>query len=366
MIKYLIFTSNPDVMPKGMDDVLKYADGAHKFYFAKVKAGSKLANIGRGDHIISSKGNNIYVIEALHTADTKLIESYERKGMKRMNIKDSEKVQIIPFASWCKTAHGIAATLAKEESGKTTVKTKNNMEKNSLTNFASRIKEMYTPTEVKDVRIASDGNLCVETAKGWVTIGADGKLRAYPEEFTLNIPLIYVMNKPVSQLKAGDVIALENSYAKVLSYNEETATIKAKSYTGSKKTIYTVEDVLFGQSTVKVLVNLANNFGGGQGQNGFNPMMLALLGKDGDFSSKDLLTAMMFQQGQNGGAAGFNPMMLALLGKGGDGFSTKDLLMMQAFAGNSGANPFAGLFNFGAAPAAAPAAAPEAGNDAEG
>lgn len=353
MNKYLIYTSNPDVMPKGMDDVLKYADGAHKFYFAKVKAGSKLANVGRGDHIISAKGNNLYVIEALHTADTKLIESYERKGMKRMNIKDSEKVQIVPFAGWCKTAHGIAATLAKEESGKTTSKTKSNM-KNSLKGIASRLKEMYTPTEVEDVRIAQDGNICVETAKGWVTIGADGKLRAYPEELTIGNFPIFAISKPADQLQPGDVIALDNSYAKVLSYNAETATIKAKSYTGSKKTIYAIEDVLFGQSTVKVLANLAGNFGNG----GINPMMLALLNKGEGKGFKDLLPLIMMTQGQNGGAAGFNPMMLALLGDEDEGSSLKDILMMQAFTGNGGANPFAGLFNFGAA--AAPAAAAEA------
>jgi hypothetical protein len=192
-----------------MDDVLKYADDAHKFYFAKVKSGSKLANVGRGDHIISSKGNNLYVIEALHTADTKLIESYERKGMKRMNIKDAEKVQIVPFGSWCKTAHGIAASLANEVSGKTTSKNSSNM-KSSLKGITSRLKEMYTPTEVEDVRIAQDGNLCVETPKGWVTIGADGKLRAYPVELTIGSFPVFAISKPAAQLQAGDIIALDN------------------------------------------------------------------------------------------------------------------------------------------------------------
>lgn len=357
MNKYLIYTSNPDVLPKGMDDVLKYADGAHKFYFARVKGG-KLANVGRGDHIISAKGNNLYVIEALHTADTKLIESYERKGMKKMNIKDVDNAQIVPFASWCKTAHGIAATLAKEASGKTTTKTSSNM-KNSLTGFASRLKEMYTPTEVDDVRIAQDGNICVETDKGWVTIGADGKLRAYPVELTIgNIPM-FTINKPAANLQAGDIIALGNGYAKVLSYNAETGTIKAKAFSGSKKTIYTVEDVLFGQTSVKVLVNLCSGFG----QGGINPMMLALLNKGEGKSLKDILPIMMMTQGQGANNGGFNPMLLALLGDEGDSTSLKDILMMQAFAGNGGANPFAGLFNFGfnAAPAGAAEAAPEAG-----
>jgi hypothetical protein len=355
MNKYLIYTSNPDVMPKGMDDVLKFAESAHKYYFAKVKAGSRLANVGKGDHIISSKGNNLYVIEALKTADTKLIESYERRGMKRMNIKDADKVQIVAFASWCKTAHGIAASIAaKEASGKTSKTTKNM--KNSLTSIASRIKEMYTPQEVDDVRIAQDGNLCVETAKGWVTIGADGKLRAYPEELTFGGLPVFAISKPVAQLQAGDVISLDNSYAKVISYNAETGTIKAKSYTGSKKTVYTIEDVVFGQSTIKVLVNLAGN----QFAGGINPMMLSLLNKkeNGEGGLKSLLPLILM--GQNGGANGINPMMLALLSDDGD-TSLKDILMMQAFAGNNGANPFAGLFSgFGAAPQAAAPAAEEA------
>lgn len=358
MNKYLIYTSNPDVMPKGMDDVLKYADDAHKFYFAKVKSGSKLANVGRGDHIISSKGNNLYVIEALHTADTKLIESYERKGMKRMNIKDAEKVQIVPFGSWCKTAHGIAASLANEVSSKTTSKNSSNM-KSSLKGITSRLKEMYTPTEVEDVRIAQDGNLCVETPKGWVTIGADGKLRAYPVELTIGSFPVFAISKPAAQLQAGDIIALDNSYAKVISYNAETGTIKAKSYTGSKKTVYTVEDILFGQSNVKVLVNMAGNFGNG----GINPMMLALLNKEGeDKGLKDLLPIMLMTQ-NGGNAGGFNPMLLALLGDDEDS-SLKDILMFQALGANGGANPFANLFaGFGAAPAGAAEAAPAAEAD---
>ena len=359
MNKYLIYTSNPDVMPKGMDDVLKYAESAHKYYFAKVKDGSRLANVGKGDHIISAKGNNLYIIEALKTADTKLIESYERRGMKRMNIKDVNKVQIVPFASWCKTAHGIAASIAAEETSGKTVKTNKNM-KNSLTSITSRIKEMYTPSEVSDVRIAQDGNLCVETAKGWVTIGADGKLRAYPEEMTFGGFPVFAVCKPVAQLQPGDVIALDNSYAKVISYNAETGAIKAKAYTGGKKTVYTIEDVVFGQSTVKVLVNPAGNFAGG-----INPMMLAILNKkEGKGGLKDLLMLQAFGGANNGANGGFNPAMLALLDEDGDS-SLKDLLTFQLISGNNGgANPFAGLFaGFGAN--AAPAAAPEAAAEAE-
>jgi len=356
MNKYLIYTSNPDVMPKGMDDVLKYAESAHKYYFAKVKEGSRLANVGKGDHIISAKGNNIYIIEALKTADTKLIESYERLGMKRMNIKDVNKVQIVPFASWCKTAHGIAATIVEETSSRTSKKTCKM--KNSLTSIASRIKEMYTPSEVENVRIAQDGNLCVETAKGWVTIGADGRLRAYPEELTFAGLPVFAVCKPVAQLQAGDIIALDNSYAKVISYNAETGAIKAKSYTGSKKTVYTIEDVVFGQSTVKVLVNMAGNFANG----GINPMILAFLNKkEGKGGMKDLLPLMLMNQ--NGGAnGGFNPMLLALLGDD-DESSMKDIFLMQAVMGQNGANPFANLFNGFGAPAAPAAEAPAEANE---
>ena len=357
MNKYLIYTSNPDVMPKGMDNVLEFAERVHKFYFTKVAKGSTLSHVGKGDHIITAKGNHLYVIEALDTADTKLIESYEHKGMKRMNIKDSDKVQIVPFASWCKTAHGIAATLAKEESSKTTSKTTSKM-KNSLKGISSRLKEMFAPTEVDDVRIASDGNICVETSKGWVTIGADGKLRAYPEELTIgNFPM-FAVSKPVAQLKAGDVIALENSYAKVISYDAEKGSIKAKSYSGCKKTIYAVEDVLFGQSTVKVLVNIAGNFG----QGGINPLMMAFLNKnENDKDSKSLLPMLLLSQGMNGGNAanGINPMTLMLLSGDSDSDSLKDILMLQAFAGNNnGGNIFGDLFNFGAAGTAAAAEKP--------
>lgn len=346
MNRFLIYTSNPTVMPKGMDDVLKFAEESHKYYFAKVKPGSRLANVGKGDHIISSKGNNLYVIEALQSADTKLIESYERKGLKRMNIKDVDKVQIVAFAQWCKTAHGIAASLAKEASS---VKSSNSSKTmgNSIKNLKTRLMEMFTPAETSDVRSTFDGNVCVKTKSGWVAI-TDAGLVSYPDEMTIDLLPAYIFSKPVSQLAAGDILCVEDTYCKVKSYDAATGKIKAVTYTGSGKTVFPIKDALFNQTNVRVVVTLgaANNlFGGAAG--GFNPAMLAFL-KDGD-SKSDLLPLLLMGQANGGNAAGgFNPWMLALLKGEGGCDSLKDIMMMQAFAG--GANPFAGLF--GAAPAA--------------
>lgn len=349
MTKYLIYTSNPDIQPKGMDDVFKFAKKANKAYFAVVKNGSKLARVKRGDYIVSTKGNNLYILEALEDEDTKLIRSYEEDYcMKSMNIKNPEDVQVVPFEKWCRTANGIAAKL--EKLGKTLTTSKNtSMKKNSFSSISDRMKSMLVPEEVENVRIAMDGNICVEVSgKGWVTIGADGKLNAYPEEMTLSGFPVYSVYKQAEQLVPGDIIALDKSYAKVISYNAETGKIRAKSYTGSDKTIYTINDVLLGANGVRVLVSLISSNGGAQGlfggAQGFNPMAMMLLNKSGKSGNSDMFKFMaLSQMTQVGNNTGFNPMMFLLAD--GDDDSFKDLMMYQMMAGGAnGVNPFASMF----------------------
>jgi hypothetical protein len=200
---------------------------------------------------------------------------------------------------------------------------------NSISNFSDRLKGMFMPTEVKDVRIATDGNICVATNQGYVAIDAQNHLTSYPKELTLALP-VFVMSKPKEALVVGDVLALDKSYAKVTAIKGEK--ISAISYTGAGKIIRTIKDFLFNQTMVRVVVSLAGNLGGQ-----LNPMMLLALSKDSKMSS--LLPFMMMNQ--NGGALAGNPMMLALLA-GGDGeLSTKDMLMMSMMGGN---NPFGNMF----------------------
>lgn len=200
------------------------------------------------------------------------------------------------------------------------------------------------PSEAKDVRIATDGNICVATTQGYVAIDKNNCLTSYPEELTLDLP-VFVISKPKDQLQVGDVIALERSYAKVTKIEGDKIT--AIGYTGAGKTVHTIKDFIFNQTMVRVVISLAGNVGGQM-----NPMLLLALSDKDDKNS--MLPLLMMNQ--NGGALGMNPMMLMLLsGKGGD-FDVKDMLMMSALGGN--ANPFGGLF--GAPAAQAAPVAPEA------
>lgn len=339
MNKFLIYTSNLDIMPKDMEDVLEFAKSQPKFRISNVELNGCLANVEAGDNIITKKGNSLYVIRAfdqslenLSEEDAAYLDLITREyGCKKVNI--TSVAEIIKFGTWCKSA-------------KTLINNKTNNEKkmgnnNSIKSMSSRMKEMFMPVKANDVRIATDGNICVATNNGYVSIDANNNLTSYPEEFTLEMP-VYIIRKPKEQLQAGDVIATERGYAKVTKIDGEK--ISAIGYTGAGKTIHTIKDALFNQTTVRVVVSMAGNIGGQ-----INPMLLMAMSED----KKDILPFLMMQQ--NNGAMGMNPMMaMMLLGKDSDSKdSFKDILMMSAL---SGQNPFGGLF----APAAPIAAQPVA------
>lgn len=339
MVKFVIYTSNLPFMPKSMDEVIEFAKEQNKFRIASVELNPCLADIKAGDNIITKKGNSIYVLKAIEESLDNLspetqeyLDTLAREyGLKKVGITSVDT--IIKFETWCKTAKPIINPK----------NVKKEMTKNSIKGFADRLKSMFMPVEAKDVRIATDGNICVATAQGYVSIDANNKLTSYPTELTLDLP-VFIVSKPKEQLTVGDVIATERGYAKVVKIDGDKIT--AIGYTGSNKTIHTIKDFLFNQTMIRVVVSLAGNVGGQ-----INPMLLLALSDKEDKNS--LLPLMMMNQ--NGGAVGMNPMMLMMLsGKGGD-FDVKDMLMMSAFSGN--ANPFGNLF--GNQPAKVAPAEPE-------
>ena len=339
MVKFVIYTSNLPFMPKSMDEVIEFAKEQNKFRIASVELNPCLADIKAGDNIITKKGNSIYVLKAIEESLDNLspetqeyLDTLAREyGLKKVGITSVDTV--IKFETWCKSAKPIINPK----------NVKKEMTKNSIKGFADRLKSMFMPVEAKDVRIATDGNICVATAQGYVSIDANNKLTSYPTELTLDLP-VFIVSKPKEQLTVGDVIATERGYAKVVKIDGDKIT--AIGYTGSNKTIHTIKDFLFNQTMIRVVVSLAGNVGGQ-----INPMLLLALSDKEDKNS--LLPLMMMNQ--NGGAVGMNPMMLMMLsGKGGD-FDVKDMLMMSAFSGN--ANPFGNLF--GNQPAKVAPAEPE-------
>lgn len=339
MVKLVIYTSNLPFMPKSMDEVIEFAKEQNKFRIASVELNPCLADIKAGDNIITKKGNSIYVLKAIEESLDNLspetqeyLDTLAREyGLKKVGITSVDT--IIKFETWCKSAKPIINPK----------NVKKEMTKNSIKGFADRLKSMFMPVEAKDVRIATDGNICVATAQGYVSIDANNKLTSYPTELTLDLP-VFIVSKPKEQLAVGDVIATERGYAKVVKIDGDKIT--AIGYTGSNKTIHTIKDFLFNQTMIRVVVSLAGNVGGQ-----INPMLLLALSDKEDKNS--LLPLMMMNQ--NGGAVGMNPMMLMMLSGKGNDFDVKDMLMMSAFSGN--ANPFGNLF--GNQPAKVAPAEPE-------
>ena len=317
MVKTILYTSNPDFVPTNLDQVARFADRNNKFYVCYANEDSKVGKLQVGAHVVSAKGNHIYVLEVLDG-------NHEYEFAKKCNITNYVSVDY-PFADF---------QPAINKTSKST-----NMKDNSIKGISARIKEMFMPTEAKDVRIATDGNICVATNQGYVSIDANNNLTSYPAELTLELP-VFIISKPKEQVRVGDVIALDRSYAKVTKIDGDK--ISAISYTGSGKSIHTIKDFLFNQTMVRVVVSLAGNVGGQ-----INPMLLMALS---DKNDKDSLLPLLMMSQQNG-AVGMNPMLLMMLtGKESDS-SMKDILLMSALGGN---NPFGVLF--GGCACAAPAA----------
>lgn len=345
MNKFIVYTSNVGFVPRDMQQVIQFAQEKPKFYIANVELNRTLADVKSGDNIITKKGNSIYVIKTIQesrdewSVETQTyIDKISRYGLKTANITSVE--QIIKFETWCKTAKVFVKSIDEN-------KNSNKDQKMGFKNLAASMMSKFMPREESGVRVSMDGNICVGTSEGFVSIDENNNLVSYPEEFTVALP-VFTICKSQDQLVVGDIIALAKSFAKVTKI--DGSKITAISYTGSGKTIHTIKDILFNQTMVRVVVSLTGSFGGQM-----NPMMMmALLGdKKGSFDKNTLLAFMMM--GQNGGKLGINPMMLALMSDGES--SLKDMLMFSAMTGDNGFNMFGGMGmpQMPAKPTAAPA-----------
>jgi hypothetical protein len=134
---------------------------------------------------------------------------------------------------------------------------------------------------------------------------------------------------PVTTVAEGDVIKFKGQYFQVLEV-AENGSIKAVNLAKGTNTTICKETNAFGFNFYYKVTSLVNF--DGTPANGFNPMMLMLLDKDGG-KFDDLLPLMLL-----GGNAGIgldfakNPLLaMTLLGDGNSDMS--DLLMLQAFSG---------------------------------
>ena len=338
MNRVIIYTSNPDFKPTSLEQLVAFAKGKPKFYIAECGLNAYLSDVKIGDHLVTKKGNDIYVlntfdvpVDQLSGEDAAYVDELTRKyNLKKMNI--TSVANRIKFETWCATARPL---LQKEEKSNSNYKSNKSEMKNSIKNLGERLKAQFYPQEATDVRIAVDGNICVETNEGYVAIDNDYRLISYPSEMVIDVPA-YTIAKQFDQLKTGDVICRAKSYAKVKSIKDGKITVVG--YTGNGSNVYPIKDFLLGQATVRVVVSYT---GVVDGQ--INPLMLAML--SGDKKNDSLLPLMMLSQ--NGGNITQNPMMLALLAGKDDNFDLKDIMMFSMF--NGGQNPFANLFG-GVAP----------------
>lgn len=322
--KVIIYTSNPTITPKKLQDVIDWAKSNNKFRICEVGLNAHLDYVKPGDIVLTKKGNKIYVIKAyaesvddLSAEDANYVDSLARNyDLKKVNI--TSVAHVTKYGEWSKFARPLV--------NETTTKTKT-MTRNSFGNIAERLKAMYVPSEAEGVRLTIDGNIAVRTAAGYNVIDANNELIAYPDEATIDLPA-YVICKPLAQLKVGDIIATDKCYAKVTKIAGTKLTCIG--YTGSGKTIHTIKDILFNQTMVRVVVSLAGTIDGTT-----NPMLLMALAGKGDDS---LLPFLMMQQ--NGGNVATNPMLMAML-MGKDKGNLSDLMMMSALSGN---NMFANMF----------------------
>lgn len=221
----------------------------------------------------------------------------------------------------------------------------------SIKSIVTNFKNQFIPVKDKYAKMTFNGDIACPGEHEYRAF-INGVLTSIPEELLLDVPF-YRIVKPIDQVKTGDIIVTfankvkkdgsvdpEGKFTYRLVNDIKDGKICTSSYGGSNSTITPVADFFMGQKTVYVLINLFAGFNGAAGTTtGFNPMMLALLSKDGSSSIKDLLPLMLMQQG-GAVAGGFNPLMLLALKDGG---STKDLLpllmMQQGGAIAGGFNP---------------------------
>lgn len=266
-------------------------------------------------------------------------------------LKDSMNLYSIEvLADELKTFLTTNQTIINNQKTETTMKTFNQtpgqkMSKKSMFNsIIEKYKSQYFPTKVDDLRIATDGSICVPMGDEYVAIDAQNNLKAYPAELCMSVP-VFTVKKPFSEIKAGDIVKHNSQYAKVISTEPKNNSIKTLTYKGVTSTKKEITDVILGQSFVEVVVNMFSGFGANTG--GINPMFLMMAQEGGDFSMKDMLMLQMMQgQGQS-----FNPMMLMLLGeKDGDSNSMMDMMVMSQLCGGQGFN-FGNLFGQQSTPA---------------
>lgn len=211
-----------------------------------------------------------------------------------------------------------------------------NMKKNSMVQgMIDKMKSQFIPQKEEGVKLSIDGTLCVQVNNEYVGINKEGTLVSYPTEMCIDAP-VYSIAKPTKDIKEGDIIKRNNSFAKVLSVNKD-GSLRCLTYSGYVSSKREIQDFVLNQSVERVIINMFNF----DNNLGFNPMIFALMDDNEGLDIKDLMMVQMMQN-QNGDNTNMfgniNPMMLMLLSKDNNS-SITDMILMSMCMGKT--NPFA-------------------------
>ena len=251
--------------------------------------------------------------------------------------------------------HFGSATTAASTTPRTSQTTTSSLINNKKENNMKSLIEKFIPKKANknSVAIAFSGKLAFLRKDGeYVRYdGASDSIEVQSILPTFKVGhLCFEMPTAVDQIKVGDIIKYKENYHEVIDTTNGLKTINLN--TGATSNVKRETIAGFGIGTIQKIVCLINSNQFGAGDQAFNPMMLALLAKDGDSFGDDklgdLLPLMLMTQGQ-----GANPManmlpFLALTSKGTD--DIKDLLplmlMSQAQTPGQTANPMQAMLPF--------------------
>jgi hypothetical protein len=236
-----------------------------------------------------------------------VIEKYQSDSPFIYNI-DGKRVQL-------KTLHIKTYSKSKKEEPKkleTNLKIKE-MKKNSMfTGIAEKFRSQYSPELENEVRMSSDGVICVAVGSEYIGMSIDGVLTSYPDAMLIKFP-VYSINKPSDQVKVGEIIKTGNEYGRVMGRNAN-GSFKIQSFTGYTHDKQEIRDFLLGQSITRVLINVYHFE-----DSGFNPVLFALGDEENNFGVEDLLMLSMTEGGKELlSKTGVNPLMLMMFASKGD------------------------------------------------
>lgn len=223
------------------------------------------------------------------------------------------------------------------------------MANSMFSSIIASYKSTFVPTIEESMGYTFSGNLAVYHKKtGAYTAFIDDELCTVPSEMIIKAP-VYLISKPISDLKIGDIIKTKSLDSSSATYSKitkiENGKVHGITFNGNDKKVIAIKDVLTQQKTIPTVLNLFGQLNTSSTSIINNPMLMLALAKDEngdeDSSLKSMLPLLMMQNG--GGttnAQSMMPLMMMMSDRSGD----NDMWLAMAMMQGGGTNPFAGLF----------------------